>query len=869
MKIVSESKAEIKYTRRLTVGGGLCAFAGFGQGLVDYALLGRFDEPAAAGRFQQFVAIFADVVKDGKNPPIANWQDFITYVRGHLTPPGTLQIQLAKALRRLMVELRKVGPGVTAGELEHLQSAFQGYVAKKLSLIENDNEDIYSRHDFIRAKFDELAAKHVATIDEMFTAELQEIEATIQDEAVKEVARAELKATAADRLQEICQPELVEWYRNEGYEKFTLGMAKDDAYAGDLELKILGRFWGVTFRVERTPRGGQLLVHTICLDFGWLNVNELSPGEVILLKDLCIVDRHSDPYRPDSLPLLEMTEASLLARVAPIEPTNEIIAVWDAWQKENAHLKSADRKPVVIPAHWGEAAKNELRVRNILVKSNGQFYFAPQHEMNKERFLQLLVPFATEGDSQRIIALWKAHYKEAPEIRCANDNAVHWVYCQPAGFPWSSLQSDAPVFSGFSGFFTGATVAAALSVTAQNLIKKDATDTLKAIEDDLCNRNVAERQFYKDHVIPKLKKIADSGRVTSDGAIRLLNPELVFKITQNGAVLTGSDESDSLDMLQIFCRMYYFNVLSAAHEQVISNVPNLRKDFNSIIMSLEGYDLCPMSELRQKNPKNAVKGMIYISEEGKYCVQDLNGEVQQGVFSGHLFLACKQLAKNLLDVEFKRRVLMETAEKGYTLNREKEFKVAKVFRQYLAISEALFRAPQAQKLATVEQLHGHDEAYACRQALIAQGEMAVLNNVGGEIQVHRARLDSFIEYFDCVMRWASLANMAAVVLQLLSEEMGDELTQDSLIYDLLQRVRDEPDTIGMQDKDILLNIRQVLKDLKKYPELKQFDETLSNNPGLKDTLMVLLDRVIETIRFNNAATNVVKPAISGLGSGFN
>jgi len=162
-----QRSSESKLIRRETAGGGLCAFASFAQGLVDHALLGHFDAQAASGRFQPFLKIFADLTKDEKDPKNqckANWPDFTNYLRQHLTPPKALQVLLAKALRRLLVQLRQAGPGVTEGELQALQVTLRSYIAKNAGIRSQESgfrgDDIFSRHKFILMKFEELRQKH-------------------------------------------------------------------------------------------------------------------------------------------------------------------------------------------------------------------------------------------------------------------------------------------------------------------------------------------------------------------------------------------------------------------------------------------------------------------------------------------------------------------------------------------------------------------------------------------------------------------------------------------------------------------------------------------------------------------------------------
>jgi hypothetical protein len=142
----------IERRRTVTAGGGLCAFAGFAQGLVDHALLGNLNQLAISGQFQLFLNIVAEQMQCEPQ-----WPAFVSYLRQHLDSPGDLQLALAKVLRSLVVELRRQGKApMSEGEKHALQAAFSDYLYHRFKLPMQENfrgDDIYCRHSFCTRLF--------------------------------------------------------------------------------------------------------------------------------------------------------------------------------------------------------------------------------------------------------------------------------------------------------------------------------------------------------------------------------------------------------------------------------------------------------------------------------------------------------------------------------------------------------------------------------------------------------------------------------------------------------------------------------------------------------------------------------------------
>jgi len=80
----------------------------------------------------------------------------------------------------------------------------------------------------------------------------------------------------------------------------------------------------------------------------------------------------------------------------------------------------------------------------------------------------------------------------------------------------------------------------------------------------------------------------------------------------------------------------------------------------------EGYQFCPLSKLND-NPKNAVAGEFYLSADGRYCVRDLAGFIQQGFLGQDLNITAENLPNKLNQSSFKKSVLKITSERGHTV----------------------------------------------------------------------------------------------------------------------------------------------------------------------------------------------------------
>lgn len=109
---------------------------------------------------------------------------------------------------------------------------------------------------------------------------------------------------------------------------------------------------------------------------------------------------------------------------------------------------------------------------------------------------------------------------------------------------------------------------------------------------------------------------------------------------------------DSLDT-ELECGVYFLfpkNNLAGSRD-----IPGTQKE----------YDLALMSTLPDNNRANAEKGIIYLSEDGRYVVQDPEGVVQEGTLSTRE-IDLSQLQMNLNSSDLKSAVLKVTSNAGHT-----------------------------------------------------------------------------------------------------------------------------------------------------------------------------------------------------------
>jgi hypothetical protein len=334
--------------------------------------------------------------------------------------------------------------------------------------------------------------------------------------------------------------ELVQWYQAEGYGQFTHAMAGDAAFAGDLELKILAQYWRVTFKVER-KHGNNKFIYPIYGLFGQLPLAGINESEIRVLKNLKLIDRNSEA--PDSLPFLEMDEATLVARCAEIEHADEVHAIWMSWHEENKNKARIHRQPIELPDDWSEPERLELFERDILEKYGNCIYFIL--EISEEELLRRLRPFPLAERRQQIVDLCRVHYRAAPEIRCVNDNAMHWEYLQPEGYPWQALKSAEPqrqvcIFGGVSmatlmgnNDFDALSLEEAFSTDANGAewssMQIDANATLMVIRQRLRIVNNISPEFSQ-RLMQKLQEIIDYGVITKRDASLLIDPIEYYQI---------------------------------------------------------------------------------------------------------------------------------------------------------------------------------------------------------------------------------------------------------------------------------------------------------------------------------------------------
>nr|MDQ2993606.1 hypothetical protein [Pseudomonadota bacterium] len=580
------NKNEDKQRRRtLTLGGGQCAFAGFGQGLVDCALLNHFNHLDPDMRFKPFLDLFAEQV----GLP-ASWSVFIDYVKAHLNPPGDLQSLLARLLRKLLVRLREQRNQASEGELASLQAAFMDALRKFLNLPVHEGgfrgDDIYHRHAFVVAKFQALIAEYFSDFDK------DDLKIALSPGNQLLTAEQAIVLDLYHNVLPVANLELLEWYGADGDRLFTRAMADEMQYAGDPELEMLARFWGVTFKVERT-QAGRKFVHTINGDFGSVDMQLFTADEIRLLKNFRVVDPVEHEGR---LTFLENDRNTLLLRLADIENAKALGVLWVSWQGGNRYLPKELRESIVVPEFWSEDLQKELLVRDILVMEKNQLFF-PTEVSDKEFYLRLC-PFKSEQDRVKILKLWNENYKPRPEIRCANDNAIHWEYLQPVGYPWEALVTVPPqvhVFDfvdslgiTFFGAANGALVED-FNLPDRPVRNELSWSPIMLHADDLTNDLLyglskwrdKERLFYH-RICCILIEIARDGVISKEHAFLLLNPKKTFEQMHPGVTLYRDEHYANM---VTFRSCFYLQILRSAYEQIITDLPAAEQAITSLILT--------------------------------------------------------------------------------------------------------------------------------------------------------------------------------------------------------------------------------------------------------------------------------------------
>lgn len=553
-------------TRVPTIGGGQCAFGGFACGLVDHVLLNQFDARANSGHFQSFLDIFRQ--ETGCD---ATWPAFKNYLRQNLNLPMELQRSVAKSLRKLLVQLRYQQHSVSEAELEVLRCAFAVFVRQELNLPNRETgyrgDDIYSRHKFMMDKFSELLS------------EFNDFDAVTLAEALA-LSPVQLNQGQSDLLEiynnvlSASQVVLVNWYIEMGCKLFTQAMADDSAYAGDLELTILAQFWKVTFKAERT-HGGHKFVHTIHADFGRINSANFTEQQIRLLKNFGIVDRRED--NEGYLLFFENTRETVRSRLAEILHADMLDVYWQSWQ-ENRAKPQEQRTPLQLSNDFTDEMRRQLFARDLLVRHKGEIYFPV--ELSDEEFRLRLRPF-TQDEQRQILQYWDEQYRPAPEIRCANDNALHWEYCQPEGYPWQNLRRPVlPTLPSMSSLLSsGAKVECADPRWAP--LQNDAYDLQQSL---LCAENEFdefELAFYGE-ICKKLDEIIKHNVITKSKALLFIQPSV--------------KDSSSRNNLCIFRQIYHCKILAAAFEELIDNLSAAKKSLQFIMDKLTQHDQAALAK---------------------------------------------------------------------------------------------------------------------------------------------------------------------------------------------------------------------------------------------------------------------------------
>lgn len=362
-----------------TEGDGNCAFNAFILGLSRQSVIDRLDAGFLHSGEDPNISMRDFINKTAKMLNISSsWATVkATLAKLRIENKILLQKQLAPVLRQLAVNLEEGDYAFVERTMEPLLSAYSDFYKEHLGKEKKSchvEDDIFKRHLFIQQKFKELVNAH------------QEPEA----------ATAELKSWWKSQHTE--QP---------GYRQFLQEMKKDGVWAGDLELFQLARYFHINLDVLRED-----FIHRIYMNSGKVPRHYFDPDQIKQLITRQIIN----PPQPgdEDLYFLPMTEADVQQRLKAIAEFDEV-----AWfVLENHCLKG-----MPVPVEW-QSCLNQLSLRNIIHKENGQYKFVVNQDEALERIAEIAI-------YEKVLQTWRAFHYEAPTVMLLNPSATHWSNALP------------------------------------------------------------------------------------------------------------------------------------------------------------------------------------------------------------------------------------------------------------------------------------------------------------------------------------------------------------------------------------------------------------------------------------------------------
>lgn len=317
---MTSSRPKNQYFER-AVGDGNCAFNAFILGLTQPHILNVLDHHADT--LNRFVNAAAGVL--GVNPIWAEVKNKIIALRAE--NKVALQKQIAPVMRALALSFAEKDAAHYLQTCEPFLSAYRDYAYDVLGIVHDGvADDVFSRHPFIQAQFEEAILPAISSIADDKTIErrlerLKELRWLNERNQAEQEELRELEQQIEIYFEQ-ARKYLLSWWEKRGYRQFLNKMRQDGEWAGDLELSQLARYFHVDLNVQRadfiypiTFNNGVMPIRTVAYD--------LTQEEIKTLADQEIIDR---PQPKDTaLRLLPVSRE----RMVQVVKRPEIIAAWD------------------------------------------------------------------------------------------------------------------------------------------------------------------------------------------------------------------------------------------------------------------------------------------------------------------------------------------------------------------------------------------------------------------------------------------------------------------------------------------------------------------------------------------------------------
>ncbi len=297
-----------------------------------------------------------------------------------------LQLQMAPVFRHLSVNLARHNRVFRQHTEMHLKSAFRDFV---MPIRKSVDDDIVSRHQFIREKFAELNPVPRRPILSLFVS----------------------PPKPSEQVLTVAMNKLIDWWfaqgPESGYERFLQAMAKQKEWAGYNELGLLADFFDVNMYVYN-----QDLAKDIHINYGSVEKKLFSEDQIMELRYRGIVyeDSEVDSEEDAVLRFMPLTVRQVEERLSALPDCDRI--------REFVLNAAETLKTLAVPAEW-RVSLSQLIQRNIIKKQDDNYLF----NCDGNTAANLLEEFPGK---ENMLRLWRLNYISSnPTIRLKRD-AAHY-----------------------------------------------------------------------------------------------------------------------------------------------------------------------------------------------------------------------------------------------------------------------------------------------------------------------------------------------------------------------------------------------------------------------------------------------------------